>query len=271
MNFIKFLLVNFVLLAIFSASVYGQANKFQTVATVNDIRVTVGELEDWVELAKLNGGKDSAELRQAILNDLIVNEAIKQDARKSGLLARDKNTIRIQLAEKNAYFDIWFKDYISKNPVTDTDVRAEYERLLLISKDPKNNKEYLISQIVLDTEESANLIISRLNKSESFEKLAQENSVDKGVGQNGGSLGWVLPSQLISPINEVVVHLSKGVVTNKPIRSSVGWHIMKIENTRPYVAPTFEQVKPSLLQSLTQKKRQEAISNLMKNVKVVKR
>ncbi|MBT8607087.1 hypothetical protein G6656_02165 [Polynucleobacter paneuropaeus] len=254
----------------------GLASHFATAQTgggtvlvvVNGAKITSGQLNDWVNVAVSEGAKDSPELRQSIMNDLILREAVSQDAKKTGLLTSGNNAFKLKLAEQNAVLELWFAQYFKAHPLSEADVKADYDKQVALSKEPQNAKEYKLSQIVVSSESEANQIIAQLNKGTSFATLAQEKSLDKNSGSRGGIMGWVLPSQLVPPINDVVLNMTKGQFTLKPIQTSNGWHIVMVDDVKPFVLPSFDESKAGIAQALVQQRRQEAVSALMKTIKI---
>ena len=238
--------------------------------TINGSKIYTSQVNEMVSMAVANGAKDSPELRQNILNDLMVREVITQDIKKTGLLNKDNNALKLKLAQQNTMLELWFAEYFKKNPVTESDVRAEYGRQALLSKEPQNSKQYEVSQIQVATEVEATEIIQKINKGAKFEALAKDKSLEKISGAQGGVVGWVLPAQLAAPINTLIVNLGKGQVTQSPIKTNNGWHVIKLDDVRPFVMPPFEQVQNTIAQELVQQRRQEAINALLKESKVVK-
>lgn len=108
---------------------------------VNGTKITSGQLKEWVDyIAK--DGKETPELRDQILSDMVLREAIQQNAKKSGLLDSPGNAFKLKLAQQNAVMDLWFMQYFKSHPIKDADVRSEYDNQLLITKDPRNANEY---------------------------------------------------------------------------------------------------------------------------------
>jgi peptidyl-prolyl cis-trans isomerase C len=250
------------------ASAYSQSGPVLT--TVNGSKIFTSQLNEMVALAVANGAKDSPELRQNVLNDLVVREVISQDIRKTGLLNKDNNALKLKLAQQNTLLELWFEEYFKKNPVTESDIRAEYDRQTALSKEAQNSKQYEVSQIQVATEAEAAEIIQQINKGAKFETLAKDKSVEKISGAQGGLVGWVLPAQLAPPINMLIVNLDKGKVTQTPIRTNNGWHVIRVDDVRPFVIAPFDQVRNTLAQELVQQRRQQAVSALLKDAKVAK-
>ena len=120
------------------------------------------------------------------------------------------------------------------------------------------------------TEAEATEIIQQINKGAKFEALAKDKSLETVSGAQGGLVGWVLPAQLAPPINTLIVNLGKGQVAQSPIRTNNGWHVIKLDDVRPFVMAPFDQVRNTLAQELVQQRRQQAVGALLKDAKVVK-
>jgi peptidyl-prolyl cis-trans isomerase C len=272
MNFIFRTLLFIIYAVSLSCAVYAEpvssVQPLVTLVKVNGSKVTLNQLDQWIAVLVSEGAKDTPELRQGVLNDLILKAAINQDVKKSKLLSNPVNAFKVKLAEQNAIMDLWFAEYFSMHPVTDEDVRAVYDKQVEMSKNPKNAQEYLVSQIVVANETDGTNIIKQINSGTSFEELAKTKSLDKDSGQKGGVIGWVLSSQLASPVSDVVLNLSQGKVAQRPIKTLNGWHVIKLADTRPFVMPSFDQAKNVIAQSFIQQRRQDAVNALMQNVKV---
>ena len=245
-----------------------QAQALQPPVLVNGSKVTGKQVDDMVKLALASGAQDTAQLRQALLNDLIVKEAILQEAQKSHLTSQGDNELKVRLASQAAIVDLWFSQYFAAHPVTEEAIKAVYDQDVTIAKDPKNAHEYQLAQIIVASESQANELISKINSGASFETLAKEQSLDKATGAQGGLVGWALPSRLAPSIADVVLMMGKGKVTSKPIAVGSNWAIIKVEDTRPFKLPAYETLKPQIAQNLIAQTKQEAIGNLMKTVKI---
>jgi peptidyl-prolyl cis-trans isomerase C len=246
------------------------AQSGSVLTTINGSKIYTSQLNEMVTIAIANGAKDSPELRQNLLDDLVVREVISQDIKKTGLLNKDNNALKLKLAQQNVLLEVWFTEYFKRNPVTESDVRAEYDRQAALIKEPQNSKQYEVSQIMVANEAEATEIIQQINKGAKFETLAKDKSLEKISGAQGGVVGWVLPAQLAPPINVLIVNLEKGKIAQSPIRTNNGWHVIKLDDVRPFVMAPFDQVKNNLSQELVQQRRQQAVNALLKDAKVVK-
>jgi peptidyl-prolyl cis-trans isomerase C len=256
--------------ALTGTSVCAYAQSGSVAMTINGGKIYTSQVNEMVSMAVANGAKDSPELRQNVLNDLAVREAITQDIKKTGLLSKDNNALKLKLAQQNAMLELWFAEYFKLRPVTEADVKAEYDRQVAASKEPQNSQQYEVAQIMVATEAEAADIIKQINAGTKFETLAKEKSLEKVSGAQGGVVGWVFPAQLAPPINELIVNLGKGKVAPSPVKTNNGWHVIKLDDIRPFVMPAFDQVRNNIAQELVQQRRQEAINALLKDAKVIK-
>lgn len=267
MNF-KTVLRALTALTLSGAAVVAYAQSGPVLMTINGNKIYTSQVNEMVSMAVANGAKDSPELRQNVLNDLAVREVITQDIKKTGLLNKDNNALKLKLAQQNAMLDLWFAEYFKTHQVTEADVKAEYDRQLAFSKEPKNSKQYEVAQIMVATEAEAQDIIKQINAGTKFEALAKEKSLEKVSGAQGGLVGWVFPSQLAPPINDLIVNLGKGNITQSPVKTNNGWHVIKLDNIRLFEMPSFDQAKNTIAQELVQQRRQEAINALLKDAKI---
>jgi peptidyl-prolyl cis-trans isomerase C len=266
----KTILRSLTALALSGAAMLAYAQSGPVLMTINGSKIYTSQVNEMVTMAVANGAKESPELRQNLLDDLVAREVITQDIKKTGLLNKDNNALRLKLAQQNTLLELWFEEYFKKNPVTESDVRAEYDRQVALSKEPQNSKQYEVSQIQVATEAEATEIIQQINKGAKFETLAKDKSLERISGAQGGVVGWVLPAQLAPPINTLIVNLTKGQVSQSPIRTNNGWHVVKLDNVRPFVIAPFDQVRNNLAQELVQQRRQQAVNILLKDAKVAK-
>ncbi|MBF0564382.1 MAG: peptidylprolyl isomerase [Nitrospirae bacterium] len=127
------------------------------------------------------------------------------------------------------------------------------------------------SHILVQTEDEANDIYSKLKKGAKFEELAKEYSQDKMNAGKGGDLGYFSKGQMEPNFDAAAFKLDKGEIS-KPVKTAFGWHIIKVTDSRPAKQMGFEEVKGMIMQGLTQDKQKKAFetyfSSIEKNYKV---
>jgi peptidyl-prolyl cis-trans isomerase C len=265
----KYLKVGFISLFVLHIQLGHAIQNDDTLVKVNGGKVTQRDLDEAVSYAIHNGAKDTPELHKKTMSDLVVFQAILQDTKKTKLANKDTNATRIKFAKRQVLKDLWFEDYLSTHPITDTDLRSEYDRLLKESKEGRNANEYRFSQIVVNNESLANDILNQLNAGANFEKLAQEKSIDSATATKGGLVpNWVLPDMLLPSMGDYLVNSTPGKVEVKVVKSSYGWHIMRVNEVRKFNLPSYENEKLAIYQKLLERKKEDAIDNLLKVSKV---
>ena len=257
-------------LACISSVAFAQSGSGAVLASVNGSKIFASQVNEIVSIAVADGAKDTPELRQNILNEIVIREAVSQDVKKTGLLGKESNPLKLKLAQSNTIFEIWFGQYLKTNPITESEIKTEYDRRLSMSKEPKNTKQYEVAQITVATEAEAEDLIKQINAGAKFETLAKERSLDKASGAQGGVVGWVFPYQLTPPINDMILMLVKGKVIPSPVKANNAWNIIKLNDTRPFVLPEFDQMKNNIAQELLQQRRNIAINTLLKESKIAK-
>ena len=249
---------------LFAGQVLAQA-KAPVLATVNGAALSDGLLELLVSTNISQGAKDSPELRQMIKDELIGREVLAQEAQRLGLDKQPQAQLQMTLLRQNHLVELLLRDRLAKNPITDEALRADYDRQI---KSLGDVSQYRISHIVLSSEADAREVLARAKKGEPFDKLAREKSIDASKSE-GGSLGWLLPNQVMAAISNVMVNLDQGAVAAAPIQTPAGWHLLKVDEKRPFKAPSLEQSKDQIRQGLQQQQNTEFARKLREAAKIV--
>lgn len=233
-------------------------------ATVNGIMIPTSLLEQNVRANVEQGQRDTPELRQLLKDELINREILAQEAAKLGLDKTAEAKTQLVQLRQTLMVELLLTDMMKKNPITDVKIIAEYDRMMNALK---NEQQYKISLIVTSTEDEAKAILARLNKGESFQKIAEQSSIDPSKAK-GGEVGWVLPAQILPAISNVMVNLKKGSVAVAPIRTQGGWNIIKLEDQRSYQPPGLNEAKNDLRQALIQQQRVDFVKRLRDGAKI---
>ena len=242
---------------------------FEFVASVNGTAITQGLFNLTIRALVNQGQADSPELRQAVKNDLINKELVAQEATRLGLANSIDFPDQIAQLRQNLLLQAFLENHFKKNPITDAQLREEYDRQRKLMGDTSNAFQYRVSQIVVSTETDAMDLIRRLQKGDLFGRLAQEFSLDTASKSQGGSLGWMMTGQVIPAVANVLPTMAKGAITPKPIQTPAGWVILKLDDKRAFKIPSFEESRPQLQQALVQQYLGQAIQGLRSNAKIV--
>lgn len=235
------------------------------VAKVNGIAIPQSRLDLIVKDRTAQGQPDSAETRTAIKENLITMEAISQEATKMGLDRSPDVATRLELARQQILAAAYLDNYRKTHPISEEQMKAEYEKIKSAQGD---TKEYKLRHILVANEAEAQKIIADLKKGGSFEKLAAAKSTDPGSKSKGGDLGWQTAGNFVKPFGDAVQSMKPGQVSEKPVQTQFGWHVIKVENERPYVFPPYQEVKGQIEQGMQGQMQQKAIGEVRSKVKI---
>jgi peptidyl-prolyl cis-trans isomerase C len=237
----------------------------QNVATVNGKPIPAAKVDQVVKQVVAQGkATDSPQLREAIKKDLIGREVLIQEADKQGIGARPEVKNAIDNARQSIIINAMLADYIKKNPVKDADIKAEYDK---VKAAQSGKKEYHARHILVATEDEAKAIITKLKGGAKFEDLAKA-SKDPGSAANGGDLGWADPDGFVPEFSKAMTSLQKGAITDAPVKTQYGFHVIKLEDTRAVQIPPLEEVKQQVGEGLQQRKLAAFREQLMNKAKI---
>ncbi|MDB5954442.1 peptidylprolyl isomerase [Ramlibacter sp.] len=236
----------------------------QNIAIVNGKPVPKARVDMLQQQLTKAGRPVSEEQAGQLKDEVIAREIFMQEASKRGLDATDDFKAQMELARQTILIRELFADYQKANPVTDADIKAEYDKFVASN----GGKEYKASHILVENEDQAKKIIVDLKKGAKFEDLAKKMSKDPGSGQNGGDLDWATPSSYVPEFAEAMTKLKKGETTQVPVKSQFGWHVIRVTDVRDAKLPNFEEVKPQIAQQLQQQKLAQFQDTLRKSAKV---
>jgi peptidyl-prolyl cis-trans isomerase C len=235
----------------------------QNVATVNGKPIPASKVDQIVKQVVAQGKQtDTPQLRDAVKKDLIGREVLIQEADKQGVGTRPEVKAALENARQSIIINAMLADYIKKNPVSDAEIKAEYDKY----KSTVGDKEYHARHILVPTEAEATAIIAKLKAGGKFEELAKQSK--DGSAANGGDLDWASPASYVPEFSKAMVALQKGQFTQTPVKTSFGYHVIKLEDTRAAKIPALEEVKQQVAESLQQKKLQAFREELMKKAKI---
>jgi peptidyl-prolyl cis-trans isomerase C len=143
-------------------------------------------------------------------------------------------------------------------------VQAEYDKFVAANA----GKEYKARHILVEKEDEAKTIIASLKKGAKFEDIAKKQSKDPGSGANGGDLDWAPAASYVPEFSQAMIKLAKGEVSETPVQSQFGWHVIRVDDIREAELPKLEEVKPQVVQQLTQQKLQKYQTDLREKAKV---
>ena len=237
----------------------------QTAATVNGKPIPEAMLNTVAEnMAKQSGQPVTPQLKDQIKKELILREVVVQEAEKQGLEKQKAVQDELQISRQNILIRTLFADYLKKHPITDAQIKAKYDQFAKSF----GSTEYEAQHILVPTEKEAQGIIAQLKKGAKFGALAKKYSKDTASAANNGNLGWSTPSNYVEPFAAALMKLKPGEYTATPVQTQFGWHIIKLDKTRPAKPPALEQLKPQIIQELQREAVQKYQQELLAQAKV---
>ncbi|AJZ59532.1 PPIC-type PPIASE domain protein [Paraburkholderia fungorum] len=235
----------------------------QNIAVVNGTPIPKSRADALINQLVQQGKQDSPQLQMAVREELVNREILMQEALRRGLPNRPDVKAQIAVAQQTVVLRALIEDFVKNNTPTDAEVTARYNALI---KDA-GGKEYHLHHILVDNEQQAKDLIAKIKGGASFEDLAKQYSKDPGSGKNGGDLDWSDPKAYVPEFADAATHLQKGQMTDTPVHTQFGWHIIRVDDIRD-VTPPLEQVRPQIVQQIQQEKLQAFEEGLRKNAKI---
>jgi peptidyl-prolyl cis-trans isomerase C len=221
---------------LFAAPAFGQ-----NAVIVNGKAIPKAQLD---KLVQKSGQPDSPQVRDQAREMLVTRELILQEADKRGIIQKESVRDQLEQSRVGILVAAVFEDFIEKEGVTDAELKAAYESV----KAQYTGKEYHVEHILVEKESDAKAIIAQLKAGGNFEEIAKAKSKDPGSAPNGGDLSWVTEKSLVPEFSKAMVQMKNGQISDKPVKSQFGWHIIKMLDTRDMKAPSFEELKEQLKQ-----------------------
>ncbi|MDY6946181.1 MAG: peptidylprolyl isomerase [Pseudomonadota bacterium] len=236
------------------------------VATVNGKPVSKSEFDLYVENVERQSKRQIGDEEKSTLLDQFISMRLAAEAAEKEGVAKDaKVQDQLALARLNVMVDSGLQQWLEKHPVTDEELRPEYDAQ--VAQMPK---EYHARHILVDDQAKAEAITKELKAGGDFAKAAEKNSKDPS-GKSGGDLGWFTLETMVKPFSDAVAALEPGKMTDQPVQSQFGWHIIKLEESRVTAPPAFEEVKDRVKMLVQRKKLQNYLDELRKGAKIEKK
>lgn len=240
------------------------------VAEVGGEVVLKSDVEQLYNAIKQRAGAQAPEQDKVfwmLVDQIVASRLIIQAANKDNL----QNSPEVQNAIKMATEQIVQEAYVQslfKNLDNDATLKPLYDQMV---ESMKGQEEVRARHILVADEAKANELIKQINGGAKFEDVAKANSTDPGSKDNGGDLGYFTKETMVPEFATVAFALSEGQMSQTPVKTQFGYHIIKVEDRRPMTPPSYEDVKPQLLARAQQEKLQSAIAALREagNVKLI--
>jgi peptidyl-prolyl cis-trans isomerase C len=237
----------------------------ERVATVNGKPLPKSEFELYVANMNRQSGREISEDQKGeLLDQYISMQLAAEEAEKAGVDKDQKVRDQLALARLQVLVDAGLQKYLEAHPVQDSELRPEYDAQVAALP-----REYHARHILVDDQAAAEAITKELKGGADFAKLAAKRSKDSS-SKSGGDLGWFTLDTMVPPFASAVKAMQPGQLTEQPVQSQYGWHVIKLEETRATSAPPFDEVKDRVKMIVQRKKLQSHLEELRKAAQVEK-
>ena len=251
-------------IALIGALVLPLAVMAQNVATVNGKPVPQSRVDALIKTATHGQQQDvPPELKAQAKDQVVMREIFAQEAEKQGIPNTADYKNQLDLVRQTVLINTLFQNFIKTHPASDADAKAEYDKI----KAEQSGLEYHARHILVDSEDEAKKLIAQIKAGSKFEDVAKKSSKDTGSAENGGDLDWAKPTAYVPEFSAALQALKKGQMTDAPVKTQFGYHIIRLEDTRAAQFPNFEEVKDKIKQQMEQVKLQEYQEKLRKAAK----
>ncbi len=236
----------------------------QNAAIVNGQPVPKARVDALAQQIERSGRPVTPEMQNQIRDEVIAREIFMQEAKQRGLDKTDNFRDQMELARQTILIRDLFADQQKKAAVTDADMKAEYDKFVAANA----GKQYKVSHILFENEDQAKAAIAAIKGGAKFEDIAKKDSKDPGSGAEGGAMDWAAPGSYVKEFSDGMTKLKKGEMTDEPVKTQFGYHVIRLDDVRDAELPTFEEVKPELAKQMQQQKLAEFQQQLRSKAKV---
>jgi len=235
------------------------AESIEVVATVNGTPISKSIVDLIATQEAGQNPTDTPEARAVITNQLIMQTLIAEEAIKMGLDKSPAVQDQLNVIKLSVLSNAYIQDYLDNQKPSEEELKAEYERI----KAGVVGSEYKARHILVENEADAQNIIDQLKKNpDDFTKLAEEKSLDTVSKSNGGELGWFVLNSMVPEFGSATAKMQNGQISDVPVKTEFGYHVIQLEESRPIQAPPFTEVREFLVESVQQEKLKKQVEAL---------
>lgn len=194
-----------------------------------------------------------------LVNSLVDTRLMAGQARKIGLHREAEFKARLSGVENQLLERVLLARYIEEK-LTDAKLKERYDTLI---KEAEPRDEVRARHILLKTEEEAKKAIKDIKGGADFAKLATKRSTGPSATK-GGDLGYFAEEQMVPAFSKAAFVLKKGAVTETPVKTQFGWHVIKVEDRRTTEPPSFESAKEEVRAAMSRELGTAYIAELRK-------
>ena len=233
------------------------------VATVNGTDITIGHVITLRERLP----EQYQQLPDTQLYNGILEQLIRQTALAQSIQNNLSKATRLGLEnETNAFLAGEFLSSTGSAEISAADIQARYNTQFA---NAQPTEEFNASHILVEDEDLAKDLIRQLSEGADFATLAKENSTGPS-GPRGGELGWFGKGQMVPAFEGAVIELENGAVSEAPVQTQFGWHVIKRNDSRNQAIPPLEAVRAEIEEQLKSEAIQTAIDTATESAEITR-
>jgi peptidyl-prolyl cis-trans isomerase C len=234
-------------------------NPGPAVETINGEEVPV-RLVDAI-IHQRNWEPTRPDLRERALKEVTNIVLTAQAAKKENFLSDPDFEALVELGRLQALSNATAAAFRERAPFDEAAAKADYENRVVAGGKP----DYDFTQIVMRSEAEAKKVMAEL-KSRPFDKVVEAHQKD---ALQTRSLKHVRGAQLPAPLATALDELKPGEVAKEPVKSPLGFVILRLDGITPYTPPPFEQVRDNMKRQAQKKAGEEQLAKLRAEARIV--
>ena len=237
------------------------------VATVDGKDITRVDVFRYIKMMPANVQQLPPQAIYPLAVEQVVNTRLVQNkAEEAGLESDPEVQQQLSMAKQQIIRSIYVQRAVDKE-ISNADLKKKYDDT--VGKSPAI-EEVQAYHILVDSEAKAKDLIAKLKDGGDFAKLAAENSGDPGNKDKGGDLGWFAKQDMVPEFSEAAFKLAKGKISETPVKTQFGYHVVKVTDKRERPKPTFEELKPMLQTEVRREKLEGMLDKWKQAAKIEK-
>jgi len=233
------------------------------VATVNGLPIHRSALLEAYKHSRLSQAPIEAVYGQ-LLDYVITSQLLLTEAKKANLTDDPEVKDQMRFAQDNILEQTYLERKVAAS-VTDDAIKARYDETI---KTQPGKDEVHARHILFENEADAKQAIADIKGGAKFEDIAKAKSKDPSAAQNGGDLGFFSKDEMVPEFADAAFKLKPGEMTEAPVKTQFGWHVIQVIETRQAPPPSLEESKASIVNDLRNSMAQKVIEGVQKDASI---
>jgi peptidyl-prolyl cis-trans isomerase C len=227
-------------------SVRDRLAKDVVIATVDGEQILSSQvLHSFQQLPRQHRQRGLRAVYGQLLEELINGKLLTLHGRLNNLAGDPEVKMAVKIAEDTIVGRIYLNRLVQQS-ITEEKLQARYDEM---AKKTPSRLEVRARHILVSTEDEGKEVIKMIKGGQPFEAVAKVHSKDP-AGPQGGDLGYFRQSDMVKPFADKAFAMKVGEMTETPVKTEFGWHVIKIEDRRNSSVPPFEKVRPQITRDL---------------------